>query len=77
MQVNVIMFGQIAEITGVTNFVLDDVADSDQLIRKLNSQYPRLMSSKYAVAVNRKIISDNTRLDDACEVALLPPFSGG
>ena len=77
MQINVIVFGQIAEITGNANFTIDGVADARQLIKKLNSMYPRLINSKYVVAVNKKIIQDNTQLNEDCEIAILPPFSGG
>ena len=77
MHVNVIVFGQIAEITGATNFVVDDVGDSDRLIEKLHARFPGLVNSKYALAVNRKIVRDNTALTDNSEIAILPPFSGG
>jgi len=77
MHVKVIVFGQIAEITGATNFTVKDVATTDQLINRLNSLYPQLINSKYALAVNRKITRDSMRLDDDSEVAILPPFSGG
>ena len=70
------VFGQIAEITGNSNFVVD-VEDTDELINKLNSLYPRLRNAKYAVAVNRQIIRNNTEINKASEIAILPPFSGG
>ena len=77
MRVHVIVFGQIAEITGNTNFVMDDVTDTDQLVSKLHALYPQLTNSKYAIAVNKKIIRDNMQLDHDVEVAIMPPFSGG
>ena len=70
------VFGQIAEITGNSNFVID-VADTDELINKLNCLYPRLQNAKYAVAVNRQIIRKNTEIINGSEIAILPPFSGG
>ena len=76
MQVNVMVFGQIAEITGSSKFAID-VADTNELIDKLSSLYPKLRNSKYAVAVNREIIRDNKELDEHSEIAILPPFSGG
>jgi len=71
------IFGQIAEITGSSNFEMNDIADTNQLIDELNSRYPRLVNSKYAIAVNRNVIQNNTRLSEDCEIAILPPFSGG
>jgi len=77
MRVHVIVFGQIAEITRNTNFVMDDVTDTDQLVSKLHALYPQLTNSKYAIAVNKKIISNTTLINESSSVALLPPFSGG
>jgi molybdopterin synthase sulfur carrier subunit len=76
MQVNVMVFGQIAEITGNSNFVID-IADTDELVSKLNCLYPRLQNAKYAVAVNRQVVRNNTEIDQGSEIAILPPFSGG
>ncbi len=77
MQVNVIAFGQIKDITGNSEIILDNVADTDQLVQKLHSVYPTLANSKYAIAVDRKIINSNTELNNNNTIALLPPFSGG
>lgn len=74
---NVLFFGQLTDITGNTNLQVEDVADTDTLIKKLQEIYPALNNSKYAVAVNKKIIQSNTGLQNDFEVALLPPFSGG
>jgi len=70
------VFGQIAEITGNSNFVID-VADTDELINKLNCLYPGLQHAKYAVAVNKQIIRNKTEINQGFEIAILPPFSGG
>jgi molybdopterin converting factor small subunit len=77
MQIKVLIFGQLTDITGVTEINLDDVSDSDQLIKMLSQRYPGLANSKYAIAVNKKVISHNTAFSDNNIVALLPPFSGG
>ena len=77
MPLNIIIFGQIADITGTNNIALENVADTDQLIDKLNSSYPSLASAKYAIAVDKKIIKENTPLNNNNTIALLPPFSGG
>jgi molybdopterin synthase sulfur carrier subunit len=77
MQVNIIAFGQIKDITGNSEIVLNDVADTNQLVQKLHSVYPALVNTKYAIAVDRKIINSNTELNNNNTIALLPPFSGG
>lgn len=77
MQVTVLIFGQLADITGLSEIHLNDVSDRDELIQTLNQQYPGLAESKYAIAVDKKVISQNTQFTDNSIIALLPPFSGG
>ncbi|MBD0279534.1 MAG: MoaD/ThiS family protein [Flavisolibacter sp.] len=77
MATKIILFGQLAEIAGNSNLVLEDVADTNELLQKLQSCYPALAHSKYRVAVDKKMISENTTLSNDTTVALLPPFSGG
>ena len=77
MQVQVIIFGQLAEITGSSGILLQDISDTDSLILELQKMYPALAVSKYAIALDKKVINGNTILADNNIVALLPPFSGG
>jgi molybdopterin converting factor small subunit len=47
------------------------------LIKQLHELYPLLAVNKYVIAVDRKVVSDNTILKENSTVALMPPFSGG
>jgi len=76
MQVNIIIFGQLTDIAG-NSLSLEGIADTDQLVNKLNELYPALADKKFVVAVDKKVISGNTVLTSNNTVALLPPFSGG
>ncbi len=77
MAVNVIIFGQLTDITGEQNLVVSDVNDTDQLVTKLNTMFPAMAGSKFIIAVNKQVISENTLLTNNSTIALLPPFSGG
>ena len=77
MQVKVLIFGQLTDITGRSEIYLTDISDRDELVQTLNRQFPALAESKYAIAVDKKVVSQNILLSDECTVALLPPFSGG
>lgn len=77
MRVKVLIFGQLTDITLESEIYLNEVSDRDELVNKLVQLYPALADSKYAIAVDRKVTTQNTRLTDECTVALLPPFSGG
>lgn len=76
-QITVMFFGQLAEIAGTNQVVIDNAADTDALQTLLQERYPALKTAKYAVAVNKQITSQNTALQTTNTVALLPPFSGG
>lgn len=77
MEVNVLIFGQLMDITGVSGITLHDVTDSDQVLKQLHDRYPGLKNIQYACAVDKKIITSNTSLRNKSTIALLPPFSGG
>ncbi len=76
MSLKIIFFGRLTEIAG-ESIVLGEVADTDDLVKALHKNYPKLADARYAIAVDKKIISENTILHKNSEVALLPPFSGG
>lgn len=71
------IFGQLKDITGKSELTLYDIPDTDTLIQTLQSLYPALTKAKFAIALNKKVISTNTSLEGDTNIALLPPFSGG
>ncbi|WP_294236784.1 MoaD/ThiS family protein [Chryseobacterium sp. sg2396] len=75
MEVKVISFGKIAEITGKEFSV--SASDTEALKKQLSGLFPQLADMKYAVAVNKKITEENTVLNNSDTVALMPPYSGG
>jgi molybdopterin converting factor small subunit len=76
-KIKVLAFGIIAEKIGTPELALSGVDDSNSLLALLEEKYPALLDLKFAIAVDRKLITENTELKSDCEVALLPPFSGG
>ena len=72
----IISFGQIAELLS-NKITIDTVSDTDTLKNRLEVEFPALLTIKYAIAVDKKIVSNNTVIKETSEVALLPPFSGG
>jgi molybdopterin synthase sulfur carrier subunit len=77
MQVNIAIFGQLTDIITKDDLVIKDINDTNALIERLNKKYPELATIKYAIAVNKNMITNNTVLNDNDTVALMPPFSGG
>ncbi len=77
MEINLLVFGQLAEITGKTELKISDVKNTVELNQKLIELYSKLAAFNFRFAVNKKMVTGNTILCDKDMVALLPPFSGG
>lgn len=75
MDIKVIAFGAIAEITGDELYVA--AQDTAALKAALEVKFPALAGKKYAVAVNNKLIAGTIALSENDVVALMPPYSGG
>ena len=77
MEINLLSFGQIADITGKSAWKMVGVKDTNELIKNLEEQFPALSTVRYSIAVNKKLIQENTVFNEKDTIALLPPFSGG
>ena len=77
MKINILVFGQLYDITKVSQLTIYEVNNTEQLTRKLIEQFPELSKFKFLIAVNKKIVQQNTILNNEDTVALLPAFSGG
>ena len=77
MKINILVFGQLYDITKVSQLTIYEVNNTEQLTRKLIEQFPELSKLKFSIAVNKKIVQQNTILNNEDTVALLPAFSGG
>ena len=77
MKINIIVFGQLTDIIGNDNLVVSDTKDTDSLMEQLHKLYPALAGTKFLIAVDKQLITANTKLTNNSTIALLPPFSGG
>ncbi|MFZ6025222.1 MAG: MoaD/ThiS family protein [Bacteroidota bacterium] len=76
-KIKLLLFGQLVEIVGSKELIFEGYTDTASLIAELHKRFPALVQSKYVMAVNQEMITDNTSLSENSIVALLPPFSGG
>jgi molybdopterin synthase sulfur carrier subunit len=76
MQIQIILFGRLADIAG-NSVSVNNVTDTESLVKALDKNYPELVNEKYVIAVNKQVVNQNTILNADSVVALLPPFSGG
>ncbi len=77
MEIQLLAFGQIIDIVGKQNWKMSNVKDSATLIKQLEENFPELSQKTFSIAINKKIIQENTTLNENDTIALLPPFSGG
>ncbi len=77
MEMELLYFGQLTDITGCASQQLSQVTDTDTLRTLLFEQYPRLQQLKFMIAINNKLVSGNEPIPAAARIALMPPFSGG
>lgn len=79
MKLNVLFFGGLVDVTGVSQkeLITDNVLNVKLLDEHVRSLYPILAKHKYKIAVNQKIAEGTHLLHDGAEVAFLPPFAGG
>lgn len=77
MKIQLKFFGPLAEITEKTTIEVSEINDTDLLVKKILNDFPKLSNCKFMISVNRKLISENKKLESGNEVAFLSPFSGG
>jgi molybdopterin synthase catalytic subunit len=81
MKIHVVAFATAAEAIGAgeLGIELPEGSSVGDLRRVLEERHPKLVPiwSRLAVAVDGEFGSDGSALSEGCEVALLPPVSGG
>lgn len=77
MQVKVLFFGVLSEVTGTDLRYYNDVKSTVDLTHRIVDEFPEIEHYSYRISVNNKIISNDQLLNDHDEIALMPPFAGG
>jgi sulfur-carrier protein len=77
MEIQVMVFGQLTEITGAGMVWLTGITDTKGLENLLKEKFPKLTEMKFVIAVNKKIALENTPVSSDSVIVLMPPFSGG
>lgn len=73
----VLVFGQLQDITGTDTLHLSGVTDTASLRERLFELHPGLRGASFAIAVDRQVVAGDTPIGENASIALLPPFSGG
>lgn len=70
-------FGMVAEKIGKDALQLENPGTTEALKTLLFDQFPDLKTMKFSLAVNKKMVQEDSHIEAGMEIALLPPFSGG
>ncbi|ULQ52742.1 MoaD/ThiS family protein [Flavihumibacter fluvii] len=76
-ELNILVFGQLTDITGTGRLTVPIVHDANALRELLLEYYPEFSRMSYVIAVDKKLVSGNIPITVTSSIALLPPFSGG
>lgn len=71
------VFGMLAEKIGADSLEIENLGSSAVLHHHLLERFPALKGLTFRMALDRKIIQEETDISAGQEIALLPPFSGG
>lgn len=77
MEIKVLFFGVLAEVTKTGFRHYSNVMSFDDLKLKIEDDFPETVHYNYRIAINKKFITSDPVLKDDDEVAFLPPFAGG
>lgn len=77
MEINVLFFGVLAELTGTGFKHYMDVNSLGDLRLRIEDDFPGIVQYSYRIAVNNEISFDEPALKNGDEVAFMPPFAGG
>jgi molybdopterin synthase sulfur carrier subunit len=77
MEVKVLFFGVLADITGTNSKHFRDVKSLAGLKLKIQDDFPEVIHYNYRISLNNELTDKDLLLNDGDEVALMPPFAGG
>jgi len=77
MEVKVLFFGVLSEVTGSACKHYREVNSIGDLILRVHDDFPEIIHYNYIISLNNVIINNDPVLKEGDEVALMPPFAGG
>jgi molybdopterin synthase sulfur carrier subunit len=77
MEIKVLFFGVLAEVTQTVFKHYRDIASFNDLKHRIQDEFPEIAHYNYRIAVNSEIINEEPVLKNLDEVAFMPPFAGG
>lgn len=77
MEVKVLFFGVLSEITGTNLKIYREVKSIGDLKHRIQDDFPEMVHYNYRISLNNEIINNDPNLNNGDEIAFMPPFAGG
>lgn len=77
MEIKVLFFGDLAEVSGTSFKHYSDVNTLGDLMFRISDDFPEIVHYNYRIALNNEIIEGEQPLKSGDEVAFLPPTAHG
>jgi molybdopterin converting factor small subunit len=77
MEVKVLFFGVLAEISGTPVKYYQDVKSIGDLRLRIQDDFPEIVHYNFRISLNSEIIENDLLLKSGDEIAFMPPFAGG
>jgi molybdopterin converting factor small subunit len=77
MEISVLFFGVLSEITGTSRKHYSGIKSFADLKQRIGDDFPEIVHYNFRIAVNNKLVNEDPLLSSGDEVAYLPPFAGG
>jgi sulfur-carrier protein len=77
MEINVLFFGVLAEVTKTTVRHYSNIESFGELRLRIEDEFPELVHYNFRIAVNNELAEGEPVLKTGDEIAYLPPFAGG
>lgn len=77
MEIKVLFFGVLAEVTGINCKHYSGVKSFADLNGRIEDEFPEIVHYNFRFSLNNVLIDKEPVLNDGDEIALMPPFAGG
>ena len=77
MEIKVLFFGVLAEVSGTSFKHYQDVRSIGDLKLRIRDDFPEIVHYVFRISLNNELTDNDLVLKEGDVVALLPPFAGG
>ena len=77
MQVKVLFFGVLAEVSGTGIKHYHDVRSISDLKLRIQDDFPEIVHYNFRISLNSELTDNDIELKSEDVIALMPPFAGG